>query len=201
MKSINTCRRKHMSKITNTKLWATGAVASAIGLLASTLQSIQVIAHFKNPEVSLICDINSVFNCNSVFDAWQSSVFGFSNSLICMIFFAITFGVMITGAMGSQIHRNLRLLFHFFAVFFLGFGAWYLWSSAAIIRALCIYCIFCYAAVIVLNFAWLRININDLPFNSKLSKVLQNAVNRNNDSIFWLLWASVIAGIFVYYFA
>lgn len=178
-----------------------GVAGAGIGLLASFLQAIQTISYYKNPDDPLVCDINSVFSCNSVFDAWQSSFFGFSNSLMCLAFFAISLGVLLAGASGSKLHKRLRLVIHFFTVFFLAFGAWYLWSSAYVIGSLCIYCIFCYSGVIMLNWAWLRVNVDDLPFSKGARKSLKNFIKKDNDSIFWIAWATAIALMFVAKFA
>jgi uncharacterized membrane protein len=178
-----------------------GTIGASVGLLASFLQAIQTINHYKTPENPLSCNINSVFNCSGVFDAWQSSFFGFSNSLMCMAFFAISIGILISGFSGSKIHKNLRLIIHFFTLFFLGFGAWYLWSSAYVIGALCIYCIFCYAGVIVLNWAWMRINVDDLPIDKKFINKIKVFIANDNDSVFWITWATATALMFVIKFA
>ena len=178
-----------------------GVFGASLGLLASFLQAMQTIAHYKDPGAPLVCNINSVFSCNSVFDAWQSSFFGFSNSLMCMVFFAVSLGILLAGINGSKLGKNLRLAVHFFTLFFLGFGAWYLWSSAYVIGALCIYCIFCYTGVIMLNWSWLRVNVDDLPVDRKARSWLKSQIAENNDSLFWIAWATGIALMFVYRFA
>lgn len=162
------------------------ASASAVGLIASFLQLQDKLIHLKNPTANLACNISSVFNCSNVLDAWQSSFFGFPNSIMCIIFFAMMLGLALVGATGSSINKTLRLIMHFFAVFFLLFGAWYLWQSIYVIGTVCIYCMFCYAAVMAINFAWIRINVFDLPF----SDFKQKLIKRNWDVVFWLVWAS-----------
>lgn len=160
--------------------------ASVVGLVASFMQLLDKLAHLKNPTANLACNISSVFNCSNVLDAWQSSFFGFPNSIMCIIFFSVTLGVALVGATGGSIGKVLRFVMHFFAVFFLFFGAWYLWQSIYVIETVCIYCLFCYAGVIVMNFAWKRINVADF----KMGKYSQQAIDRNWDVVFWLFWAS-----------
>ena len=87
------------------------------------LQTVERIQYAPHPTSPPTCDINSVFSCTNGFDAWQSAVFGFSNSIMCLAFFAVTLGVGFAGAT-AQIGKVLRLTMHFFALFFLGFGAW-----------------------------------------------------------------------------
>ncbi len=182
-------------------LWATLVGAASVGMLASFIQTIERIDWGSNPKAPLVCDINSVFSCNSVFGAWQSRVFGFPNSLMCVVFFAVLLGVGLAGLTGSALNRKLRLVLHFFSVFFLGFGAWYLLESAYVIKALCIFCIFCYAAVIALNWAWLRINAADLPIKASYNKALIKSFDKGADSFFWLLWTLTIAALLFFKFA
>jgi uncharacterized membrane protein len=182
------------------KLWNILAISASVGLLASLIQTIERISYSDNPSTKLACDINAIFSCTNVFDAWQSSVFGFSNSIMCLAFFGITLGVALAGASADKLGKNLRLIMHFFAVFFLLFGAWYLLQSTFVIGYLCIFCIFCYSGVIGMNWAWLRINANDLPISKNARKSLANGIAKGADTFAWLLWAIVIAAMFVFKF-
>lgn len=192
---------KTSSKTPAKNLWATLVGAASVGMLSSFIQTIERIDWGSNPKAPLVCDINSVFSCNSVFGAWQSRVFGFPNSLMCIVFFAVLLGAGLAGLSGSILHRKLRLVLHFFSVFFLGFGAWYLLESAYVINALCIFCIFCYAAVIALNWAWLRINANDLPLATRYKKALIRSFSKGADTFFWILWTLTIAALLFFKFA
>jgi len=184
---------------TTKSTWWVLSIASLVGLLASFVQTVERIEYAKNAKLALRCNINSVFSCSSVFDAWQSSVFGFSNSLMCIVFFAISLGAAIAALSGSSLHKNYRLILWGASVFFLGFGAWYIWQSAYVINALCIFCIFCYGAVIAMNWAWLRINC-PLLGGSNAAKKLQAIVSKNIDSYVWLGYAVVFAIIIAWRF-
>lgn len=188
-----------MSTVQSTKnQWLILTLGSAVGAIASFIQIIERIDFAENRAAPLACNINSVFSCSNVFDAWQSSVFGFSNSIMCLAFFAIMLGVGLAGLFGGRaMARGLRLAMHFFSVFFLGFGAWYLQQSAFAVRALCVFCIFCYAGVIAINWAWLRINVLDLPVSESVRATLQRGMKHGADTFFWVLWALAIAGMFV----
>jgi uncharacterized membrane protein len=175
-----------MSKVTkkSNSLYLLTALASAVGLGASFLQTLDKLQHLKNPTANLICNISSTFNCTNVLDAWQSSFFGFPNSLMCIVFFTLTLGVALA-MINANTSKWLRFLMHFLAVFFLGFGAWYLWQSIYFIGSMCIYCLACYVAVIVINATWLRINASDLP----LSKATSRFIKGKWDLVLWTLWA------------
>lgn len=188
-----------MKKITaTTTTWSTLTFGAAVGATASFVQVIERISYGDNPVKSLACDINSVFSCSSVFDGWQSSVFGFSNAIMCLLFFGVMLGVGLSGLLGSLLAKGLRLTMHFFSVFFLFFGAWYLQQSAFAIGALCIFCMFCYAGVIAINWAWLRINVDDLPLiglNGK--KKLKKAFKSGADTFGWIMWGLLFAAMFI----
>lgn len=176
-------------------LWWTVVASGIVGMLASFIQTIERIEYAKNPTVPLTCDVNSIFSCSNVFDAWQSSVFGFTNSLMCVVFFVLIMGIGLAGATGSIISKGLRLFTHFITVFFLAFGAWYLYQSSFVIGALCIFCIACYAAVIAANWALLRININDLPLASSHKTGINKMIGSGTDTFLWILYAIAIAAM------
>lgn len=178
-------------------LWWTLVGASTVGLLASFVQTVERIDYAKNPKVPLSCDVNAIFSCSNVFDAWQSSVFGFSNSLMCIVFFTLTLGVALAGATSSTINRTLRYVVHFMAAFFLGFGAWYLQQSTFVIGYICIFCIGCYGAVVVMNAVWLRINAPDLFGGSTRWQRIQSS---GLDLFLWTLWAIAITAMIVFRF-
>ncbi len=181
-------------------MWWIITGASFVGLVSSLLQTIERINYAKHPSIPLTCDINAIFSCRNVFDAWQSSVFGFSNSLVCMLFFALTAGVALTGATGSILNRYLRSIFHFFSVFFLGFGAWYLWQSTYRIGSICIFCLFCYASVIFMNWAWFRLHYRELPLSKQKAAKLANFVKNGGDLFITVLWVLLFAGMIIFHF-
>lgn len=182
----------------STTPWVFVVIGAAVGAIASFVQVIERISYGDNQVNSLACDINSVFSCSSVFDGWQSSVFGFSNAIMCLLFFSVMLGVGLSGLFGSTMAKVLRLTMHFFSVFFLFFGAWYLQQSAYDIGALCIFCMFCYAGVIAINWSWLRINADDLPFLSPGAKeTLQRSFRSGADTFGWIMWALLFAAMFI----
>ena len=167
-------------------------LAGVIGFLASFLQMIEKIELLKNPNSILFCNINSVFSCTNILNVWQSSVFGFPNSLMCIIFFVIMMTAGIIGWTGSAMDKKLRLVFMGMAWFFVGFGFWYLWQSIFVVGALCIFCILCYGAVLVISGSWLRLNHKDMKLNETYRHFLEKAIAKNYDIVFWLLIAIVI---------
>ena len=189
-----------MKENTSRKYWLVATVSSAVGAIASFLQIIERIQWAERPQATLVCDLNSTFSCSSVFDAWQSSVFGFSNSIMCLAFFAVILGFSLAGLYSAELRKNIRLIMHFFAVFFLAFGAWYIEQTMLAVGSLCIYCIFCYAGVIGINWAMLRLNAGDLPLSNSTKSSLMGHIKKGNDTFIWLLYTLIFVAMFAYKF-
>lgn len=162
-------------------------LGALVGLIASFLQLLEKLNLLKHPAASLYCNLNSVFNCSNILNAHQSSVFGFPNSLLCIILFTIALTAGLIGLTGGQIHKYLRFFFQFLALFTAGFGFWYLWQSIFNVGAICIFCVFCYLGVLVLNAAWFRLNYRDYPLSRPVIRKLDWAVTKGFDIFVWCL--------------
>ena len=173
-------------------LYAIITMAGVIGFLASFLQMMEKIELLKNPNTALFCNINAVFSCTNILNVWQSSVFGFPNSLMCISFFAFMITAGLVGWTGGTINDKLRIVLMGFAWFFVGFGFWYLWQSIFVVGALCIFCIFCYGAVLTISGSWLRLNHGDFKLKKHYQYLLDKSIKKNYDIVFWLLIAIVI---------
>lgn len=169
----------------------------AIGLAASFIQMLEKIQLLKDAGKVLSCDINGIFSCSTVLSAWQSSVFGFPNSLLCIIFFTIFASMGIAGLSGATLPKGLRLGMHTLAVGVLFFGLWFLLQSVFAIQALCILCLFCFSGLLFVNWAWLRINAKDLPLRQQERTALATAIERGYDTVFWILVAVALALVMI----
>ena len=183
-----------MKKIERNQLWyMVISIAASVGLIASFLQLLEKLNLLKHPGASLYCNLNSVFNCSNILNAHQSSVFGFPNSLLCIILFTVALTAGLVGLFGGLIHKYLRFFFQSLALFTAGFGFWYLWQSIFNVGAICIFCVFCYGGVLALNTAWFRINYRDYPLNNKIMRRLDILVTKGFDIFFWCLIGLTIA--------
>lgn len=183
------------------KLYSIVTIASAVGFLASFLQMLEKVQLLENPQAVLVCNINAVFSCTNILNAWQSSVFGFPNSLMCVTFFAMTMALGLVGWTSGTMNKNLRLTFQGLSLFFIGFGFWYLWQSIFIVGALCIFCIFCYGGVLTISGVWLRLNQKELPVSKKVQKCIDRMIAGNNDIFIWLTIAVIIVAEMIIKFA
>lgn len=172
-----------------------------IGLVASFLETLEYQEILKNAHAQLVCNLNSVFSCGNVLNAWQSKVFGFPNSMMCMVFFTTMFAVGLVGLAGGTVPRRLRLWLHGVALFFLGFAMWFMWESTFRIRALCILCLFCLSGLFMLNAAWLRLNAANLPISAHARARLERMMKSGADIFVWIVWALVIGLVMFLRFA
>ncbi len=170
-------------------LYGTMSIGAAVGLVASFIDTVNKISLLKNAHVSLTCNLNSVFSCTNVLNAHQSSVFGFPNSMMCIVFFSLTLSAGLIAWFGGSIISYLRYIYQFLAVFFAGFGYWFFWQSIYNLHSICIPCVFCYAGVLTINAAWVRLNYKNLPVDKKFVKVLSRVVSSGADIFFWILIA------------
>jgi uncharacterized membrane protein len=182
------------------KYWyPVAGLGALIGIVASFWDTIDYQLLLKNSHIALSCNLNSAFSCSTVLSSWQSKVFGFPNSMMCLVFFSLILGFAITGP-GNKVIRKTRYLIHGLAVFFLGFGAWFLEQSIFSIRAICILCLFCYGGVILINAALLRLNYDDLPLHSAAHDKLAKFFKSGTDIFVWILYALVIGFIILFRF-
>lgn len=179
----------YMKQRTIYSVMATGGV---IGMTAAFLQSTEKIALLKHKDAILACDLSSVFNCSNVLNAWQSSVFGFPNSLMCLTLFTIFASTALVGLSGGSMPRGLRLSIQTLSLFTLGFALWFLAESIYVIGSLCILCMFCFAGLLLVNWGWLRLNAADMPIGVRGRAVLARAIARGGDILGWFVLAAIV---------
>lgn len=167
-------------------------VGGAIGMTAAFLQILEKITLLKHADAILACNLNSVFSCTNVLNAWQSSVFGFPNSILCLTLFTIFTATALAGATGGKLTRGLRLGIQALSLGTLGFALWFLEQSIYSIGSLCILCIFCFIGLLLVNGSWLRLNAADLPIGERGRAIVARSVANGADIFTWFLLASLV---------
>ena len=174
-------------------IYAVMAAGGTIGATAAFLQTLEKLTLLENAHAQLTCNLNSVFSCSNVLNAWQSSVFGFPNSIMCLMLF-MTFAVAgFIGLGGGHAGKRTRLAVQTIALATLGFASWFMWQSLFRIHAVCIFCLFCVAGLLLVNWAWLRLNADDLPIGSAARDRLKRGFLNGADIFGWVLLAAVLA--------
>jgi uncharacterized membrane protein len=181
---------------TDKKRYLVLTIGAAIGLVAAFLQTIEKLVLIENKNASLPCNISDIFSCSTVLNAPQSSLFGFPNSLICMIVFTIFLTIGIAGLLGSRL--TIRTLYgvQALALFMLAFAIWFLFTSTFVIAAICIFCLFCFAGLLMLNGALWRLN-SSFVTDGWWSNVLNKLSNKNFDILLWLVLVVVLAAAII----
>ena len=161
-----------------------------LGMTAAFLQTLEKITLLSDKDATLACNLNSVFSCSAVLQAWQSSVFGFPNSVLCLTLFTIFTTIALVGASGGHIPKNLRLAIQALSLATLGFGLWFIWQSIYVINAICIFCLFCIIGLLTVNGVWLRINAADLPVGKTK---LASSIKSGFDIFIWITIGLIVA--------
>ena len=120
-------------------------VGSIIGLLASFILTVDTFELIKNPGVELPCNINPFVSCTSVATTWQAEVFGFPNSLLGIVAFAMLLAIGVMLLSGGRSRKPLWLLVNLGTLAAMVFVMWFFFESVYRIGSLCIYCMIVWA--------------------------------------------------------
>jgi uncharacterized membrane protein len=104
----------------------------------------------------------------------------------------LTAGLAGLAAGTKNLPKNFRLGMQGLSLAVLAFGLWYLSQTIFVIGALCIYCLFCMAGLLVVNWALLRMNVSDLPISEKAKTKLKEQFAKGTDIFGWFLIAAAI---------
>jgi uncharacterized membrane protein len=80
-------------------------VASAIGLIAAFVLTVEKIALLKDPNYIPSCSINPILSCGSVMTKPQAEVFGFPNSLLGIAGFSVLLTIAVALLAGATFAR------------------------------------------------------------------------------------------------
>ncbi|MDY5588682.1 MAG: vitamin K epoxide reductase family protein [Arcanobacterium sp.] len=126
-------------------------VCAAVAMLASLGLVVSEKNRLEDPTVQLSCDINSLVSCGQWIGSWQNELlFGISNSVVGLAFFAGVVALALVVLSGGRIGRRL---WQALAVAFLLGAIWVVWfqyESFVVKRALCPYCYVVWLATIAL---------------------------------------------------
>lgn len=172
-----------------------------VALHSSMCTVLLVIKKLILKDTILACDLNAVFSCSTVLSAWQSSVFGFPNSVMCLVLFTVFAAIALAGAAGAVLPKGLRLGIQALSLGTLGFGLWFIEQSIFSIGSLCVLCTFCIGGLLVVNWGWLRINNADLPFGARMIAAVQRAIAKDVDILVWVAIAVIIAAVMIVRFS
>ncbi|GAB2987457.1 vitamin K epoxide reductase family protein [Actinotalea caeni] len=125
-------------------------VTGVLGAFAAAMLTIEYIHKLKDPDATLICDINPFLTCGAFLGSPQASAFGFPNVVIGMLAFPV---VVATGALllgGVRLPRWYWRGLLGGTLFGIGFVTWLQYQALFSIRAICPWCALVWAVMIPL---------------------------------------------------
>jgi uncharacterized membrane protein len=153
-------------------------ITGAIALLAATILTTDKIsllqAEADGTEKALNCDISAFVSCSGVMDSDQASAFGFANSIIGIIGFAVvlTLGVLVAArvALPSFVWLGLQVG----TIFGIGFVTWLQTQSIYEINLLCPWCMVVWAMMIPLFVGVTARNLRAVAPGSGVTRFVSN---------------------------
>jgi uncharacterized membrane protein len=126
-----------------------------IAFIAATILTVEKLELLKNPEYVPSCSISPFLSCGPIMLSPQASAFfGFPNSIIGMLGFAIVIFIL-GSSLFLKLPRWYWLAYTVGVILSFIFIIWLMVQSLVVISALCIYCMITWASVIPLT--WLAI--------------------------------------------
>jgi len=153
-------------------------VTGALGLLASFILSVDKVQQLQDKiagkESQFICDLSPWVSCGSVMASPQSEAFGFPNSFLGVIGFAVvlTLGVVWLG--GAPVTGWIWAGLQAGTVFGIGFVTWLQSQSIYVIGSLCPYCMVVWAVMIPLFVGVTRHSLRLVAPDAGITRLLSN---------------------------
>ena len=129
-------------------------IGGAIALLAATVLTVDKItllqAKIDGTEKTLNCDISAWVSCSGVMESDQAAAFGFANSIIGIIGFAMVLAYGVALLAGARLPRWMWVGLQIGVLFGIGFVTWLQSQSIYVIELLCPWCMVVWAMMIPL---------------------------------------------------
>ena len=153
-------------------------ITGAIGLLAATILTIDKFsllqAKVDGTEKSLNCDISAFVSCSGVMESDQASAFGFPNSIIGIIGFAVVLTLGVLVAARVELPRFVWLGLQAGALFGIGFVTWLQIQSIYDIGKLCPWCMVVWTMMIPLFVGLTARNLRTYLPGSAITRFVDN---------------------------
>ncbi|MGV9263197.1 vitamin K epoxide reductase family protein [Kitasatospora sp. NPDC003701] len=168
-------------------------IGGAVGLFASAVLTLDKIRLLKDPSYVPNCNINPIISCGSIMRSDQAEAFGFPNSLLGLVGFAVVVAIGAGLLAGATYRRWFWLGLQAGTVFGIGFVTWLMYQALYRIGALCPYCMVVWATMIPLFWYTTLHNLRSgvIPTPRALRPAVREAARYH-----WVvpaLWYAVIA--------
>lgn len=184
----------------NKWIFGTMLVAAIAGLLAAFTLTVEKFHLLENPDAVLSCSFNVVLNCASVMKTWQASVFGFPNSLIGLMGYAVVITVAVAVLSGVKFSRKFLVAAQICYGLGLIFAYWLFFQSVFVIQVLCPWCLIVTFVTTLIFETLLRYNLRENTFNlsKKTHKKVSEFLKKDFDKVIVAGWiVLMIALVFI----
>lgn len=180
-----------------TGLFAIMLIAAIAAFLASFTLSVEKIEVVKNADAVLSCSINAILNCASVMKTGQASVFGFPNSYLGIMGFAIVIAVAMGGLLGVKYTRRYLITAQIFFGLGLLFAYWLFFQSVYVIQILCPWCLVVTLTTTIIFETLLRHNLrqNNFGLSKKANQSVQRWLDGGYDIVLVAGWIVVLTAL------
>jgi len=153
-------------------------ITGAIALLAATILTVDKItllqAKVDGTEASLNCDISAWVSCSGVMESDQAAAFGFANSIIGVIGFAMVLAFGVSLLAGVQLPRWMWAGLQAGVLFGIGFVTWLQTQSIFVLELLCPWCMVVWAMMIPLFVLVTAHNLRLFAPTAVITRVISN---------------------------
>ena len=139
--------------------YVTMLVSASLSLFAAMILSIDAFKLAKDENTELSCSINAIVSCSKVALSWQSTVFGFPNSFIGLMFESAVITIAISGLMLVRFPNSILRVAFFVYSAALFFALWLFSQSFFVIKAFCPWCLLVTVSTITVFSTLTRINL------------------------------------------
>jgi uncharacterized membrane protein len=172
--------------------------AGLIGLFASFELTIQSMAVLSDPDYIPPCNISPFLSCSAVMDSWQSTLFGFPNSLLGVVGFPIIVTIGFALLAGAQFKRWFWLGAQMGVTVAVAFVYWFFYQSAFVTNSLCPWCLVFWSVTIPLFWYTTVYNLQESHIRTPRSLAGANAViNKHPHLPLLLLYGVIILTILI----
>ncbi len=179
-------------------------VVAIVGLVASTVLTLDKIHVLRDPNYNPACNINPIFSCGSVMKTKQAEVAGAPNTIVGLMAFPALLTVGVSMLFGARMNKRFWQLFQVVSIGGLAAVIYLFYQGVYRINALCIYCLSVWVVVILLSWYTLLWNMaNGFVVLPKKLQKLQAWMLQHHIVVLTVIYLVLIGAIlqhFWYYF-
>lgn len=175
-------------------------LSGSLGLLAAFIITLEKLRLLADSSYVPSCSLNPIISCGSVMETAQASVFGFPNSWLGLIGFAIIITVGMSLLAGATFADWYWRVLNLAALLGVIFVHWLFFQSVYVIEALCPWCMLVWVVTIATFWYTTMRNIHQgiIPVTSSLEPVV--AWIKSYKNLILALWYLAITALILQHF-